>query len=624
MRSASKLRPSNPGSPPKRPSAARAALTLALLLVPVLAISACTGPWGETDTIERNSAVVVATGTPFFSYNDATSYGHSPGNTAIREATASSFNSYDEHGTLVPDSSFGSYRVLSTHPFTVRYTIRDGVRWSDGAKVDAADLLLAWAANSGALNTPDFDPAPYVDAGTGRFTADFPRDVVFFDGATSAGLSQVSTIPQVSDDARSITLRYDNYVPDWQLLLEVGLPAHIVAEHALAAKDASTAKSALITAIQHRTTHDLAAISRFWNSGFNLSEQPGGVTPVRTDQLLSTGPYTVTDFSDGDHVTLTANPKYAGHHKPHIEKITVRFITDPLSQAQALRERAVDVVAAAGSADLAAALHAIPGARVVAGFADDYEHVDLQFARSRSGSFDNPMVREAFLKVVPRREILRELVAPVHPHAPLRSSWLFLPGAAQYSASVAANGSDAFDDVDVVGAQRLLAQAAVEHPSVCVLFDSGNPRRKQEFTLLQAHAQRAGFVVSDCSSPDWANLLGTAGAYDAALFAWSESNSATGGAAAVFGTDGARNYNFYSSQKTDALLAELGVAADPARQAELRQAIDEQLFRDAYGVPLYQFPQLVATGGGVNGLTPSARAAGILWNAWKWTTPNSR
>ncbi|HUG50687.1 MAG TPA: ABC transporter substrate-binding protein, partial [Terrimesophilobacter sp.] len=523
----------------------------AFVLVPVLALTACTGQWADPDTVERNSTVAVATSTPFFSYNDETSYGDSPGNTAIVEATKSSFNSYDEHGNLVPDTSFGSYQVLSTSPFTVRYTIHDGVTWSDGTDVDAADLLLAWAANSGSLNTPGFDPAPYIDTGTGQFTADFPNDVVYFDGATGTGLGHAGATPEVSADSRSITLTFDRYVPDWKLVLEVGLPAHVVATHAIGVKDPAKAKSAFISAVQHRKIRDLAAMSRFWNSGFNL---PAGTSP---DLLLGTGPYTVTDIVADDHLTLTANPRYTGDHKPRIETITVRFITDPLSQAQALRDGTVDVVAAAGGADLAAALRAIPGARVITGFAGDYEHLDLQFAQSRSGSFDNPTVREAFLKVVPRRQILDTLVAPVHRHAPLRSSWLVFPGAEHYSSTVAANGSAAFDNVDVAGAQRLLASAGVEHPSVCVLFDSGNPRRKEEFALLRASAERAGFAVSDCSSPDWANLLGTPGAYDAALFAWSESNSSISGAVAVFGTGGSRNYSFYSSQKTDALLAEL-------------------------------------------------------------------
>ena len=235
------------------------------------------------------------------------------------------------------------------------------------------------------------------------------------------------------------------------------------------------------------------------------------------------------------------------------------------------------------------------------------------------------MVREAFLKVVPRRQILDTLVAPVHRHAPLRSSWLVLPGAEHYSTAVAANGSAAFDDVDVAGAQRLLASAGVEHPSVCVLFDSGNPRRKEEFALLRASAERAGFAVSDCSSPDWANLLGTPGAYDAALFAWSESNSSTSGAVAVFGTGGTTKLQLL-------LQPEDGCAARPnsrsPRTPHSRRRCGSASTSNCSATPTgcrsTSSPSWSPARGGISGPAPSARAAGILWNVWKWTSANSR
>ena len=89
-------------------------------------------------------------------------------------------------------------------------------------------------------------------------------------------------------------------------MLEVGLPAHVVAKHAIGVKDPAKAKSALISAVQHRTMRDLAAISRFWNSGFNLSGRSTAGRPA--DLLLGTGPYTITDIVADDHLTLTANP----------------------------------------------------------------------------------------------------------------------------------------------------------------------------------------------------------------------------------------------------------------------------------------------------------------------------
>ena len=38
------------------------------------------------------------------------------------------------------------------------------------------------------------------------------------------------------------------------------------------------------------------------------------------------------------------------------------------------------------------------------------EHLDLRFAHSRSETFDDPILRKAFLKTVPRQEILDELI----------------------------------------------------------------------------------------------------------------------------------------------------------------------------------------------------------------------
>src|SRR5690606_41204066 len=81
---------------------------------------------------------------------------------------------------LVRGTSCGTAEVTERDPLTVRYTIADDVVWSDGVPVPPADLLLAWAANSGSLDTPDLDVDAYIDPETGRLGA-LPDDVVSFD-----------------------------------------------------------------------------------------------------------------------------------------------------------------------------------------------------------------------------------------------------------------------------------------------------------------------------------------------------------------------------------------------------------------------------------------------------------
>lgn len=599
----------------------------------LLALTGCSTP-----TVIEDSSVTVAVSQAFFSLNDKTSYGNSPANSQVLQATSSRFVDYDEESELATDSSFGTYRLLSNDPLTVRYMISSDATWSDGVPVDAADLLLAWVANSGALNTSDVDDGPYIDEETGRYAEPFPSDVVHFDGATSEGLQYVTTVPEIGDDGRSLTLTWDRYFVDWPLLLEVGLPAHVVAAQALELdptavpgegtgkvsdadriRDAESAKAALIEAVQENDTAKLSAIANVWNSGFNLEEFPDDPAI-----LVSTGPYTITSFEPGEQLVLSANPEYHGDHSPVFETIRVRFLADPLAQVKALENGEVDVIVPQPNPDVVGALRPLAGSSatndvtVLDGIDGTYEHLDLKFADSKSGSLDDVRVREAFLKVVPRDAILDAMVRPVLGRAEPRSSQLFFPGEPGYEESVADNGSSTFDRVDVAGAKTLLADAGVTNPVVCILFDPANPKRLEEFGLIRDSASAAGFRVTNCSSPDWLNLLSTPGTYDAALFSWRVTNLSFAGIQAIYVTDGLSNVNGYANPDVDALLTTLSVTADPKKQVALRQQLDAILFKDAYGLPLYQNPVIVAHDGSVSGIEIAPLAPGIFWNVWEW------
>ena len=116
------------------------------------------------------------------------------------------------------------------------------------------------------------------------------------------------------------------------------------------------------------------------------------------------------------------------------------------------------------------------------------EHLDLQFAHSRSGTFDNPILRKAFLKTVPRQEILDELIVSRQVEARLRSSQVFLPGAQSYATSMRKNDSSGYRTADIEGAKALRVQAGVVNPLVCSLIDPSNPRRVSEFRAISDSA----------------------------------------------------------------------------------------------------------------------------------------
>ena len=594
----------------------RFAAAAAIVAAGALVLSGCTPPGAPSEIVE-GSSLSVAWNQPFYSYNGVTSFGNATANNNITYATLSSFNYYDNTPALVLDKSFGTYEKLSDDPLTVKYTLADTATWSDGTKVDAADLLLNWAALSRALDTPDFDPSEFTDPDTGEFTEDFPTDVVYFDSGAdpTVGLGLVSQTPEISDDMKSMTIVYDAPFVDWELVMSAPLPAHVVARNALGIDDAQKAKDALVDAIMNDDEEALAAIASFWNSGFNFTEMPED-----TDRVLSSGPYVITDFVADQYVTLTANKEYKGDNQAAVEEITVRFIGDPLAAVQALENGEVQVISPQATVDVADALKALDNVEVIGGYEGTYEHIDLQFDQSKSGLFNDPKVREAFMKIIPRQEIVDKLIVPLQPDATVRNSQIFLPGAEGYDDSVAENGSAAYADVDIEGAKALLAEAGVTNPEVCMLFSSTNPRRANEFLLIQQSGALAGFNVTDCSSPDWGGLLGTPGAYDASLFGWqSTSLGVTNGPPPTYTTGAINNLNFYSNPEMDDLTAALSTEFDPAKQIEIEKKIDKLLWDDFYGVTIFQFPAVTAYDPTkIKNIAPSTLAPTIFWNIWDW------
>lgn len=580
------------------------------------ALSACT----TTTTVVEGSQVAVAVSTPYTSANASTSFGRSsPTNADVAYLTGTGFGYYDDRYSLVDDPSFGTAEVVDESPFTVRYTVADGANWSDGIPIDAADLLLAWAGNSGSLNTPDFDDADFVDDSTGQYTDDFPDDVVFFDGTIGSGLELATATPRIVSD-RALEVTYASFFAGWRLALAPGVPAHVVAEHALKLSDvadpddeldaAMAAKAALVAAISGRDEDQLAGVSRFWNTEYNFTETPDDAT-----LLVSSGPYTVSEIVRNESVTLRANPEYAGDREPTYETIVLRVSPDPLETVELLESHQVDIATPQPTEDTIAALVDVSDVTVAAGSEGTFEHLDLTFA----GVFSDIRVRQAFLMVVPRQRILDDLIVPLQQDAGLLDSFLLRPGAEGYADAIAENGSREYAGTDASAAAALLAEAGVVSPRVCILYDPSNPRRIEEYRLIATSAARAGFVIADCSNSDWEGLLGVTGTYDAALFAWDTTRLGPAAASAIFRTGSKlANFNQYSNADVDRLIEQVTASDDPQEVTSLLTQIDTEVWADAYGVPLFAYPTVTAVSEDVTGVTRSPLARGVFWNAWDW------
>jgi len=599
-----------------------------VVAVGALVLAGCTPP--RESEVQEGTSITVAWNDIYYALNDGLADTNAASNAVVNYIAKSGFSYYNADSELIQNTDFGTYELVEEDPLTVKYTVNEGVKWSDGTAVDAADLLLAWAANT----THRQDGEGTVDEETGELTG---QSGTFWNTGALAdyALDLVSEVPEISDDGRSATFVYDDFYVDWELALTgANVSAHgtvmLAYPDDYAEGDEQKAKDDLIKAIEDNDLEWLAPVSQAYNQDYKFSDG----TPDNPLQLLTNGAYTITEINANEgYTTLTANPDFTWGPSPKYETITVRVIPDMQAQITALENGEISIASGQPTADIAALLGAgVEGVDYSGAPEGTYEHIDLQVGNG--GPFDPATyggdeekalkVRQAFLKVIPRQEILEKLIQPLQPDAELRQSQIFLPGTTGAEAAAAVNGYPDLIDPDVEGAKALLAEAGVTNPTVRFLFGNTNERRKQEFLLIQPYAQEAGFNLVDASRPDWGSALSAATTeYDAALFGWQSTSTAVGSSAANYQTGGLNNFYGWSVPELDDIFDELSRTADVEKQEELQVQAEEIIGAQAWSVPIFQFPGITAWSVETEGVVPGFLSPTYFWNFWDWAPVNA-
>lgn len=572
---------------------------IAVAAIAAMAVTGCTTT-GNEPAATTGGTITVAEVNEVTSFNWNTPAGNLDMNAKLGGYTRSSFFYLDNKLNIIPDKSFGTVEKTSDDPLTVKYTLAKTATWSDGEPVTADDMMLAWAIQSGFFNDSTVDADGNVTSGT-----------TYFDYAGDTSGLGLADKPVVGDDNMSITITYSQPYADWQLVNPIDAPVHVVAEKAgvtvkdlmAAFNDTPRGDAAKPAAAPNATIKKAAD---FWNTGFDAT-----TLPKDKSLYLSSAAFVLDAWVPKQSITLVKNPEYKGDLKPKVDKIVVRFIGDAQAQVTALKNGEVDIINPQASADTIESLKALKNVTTLTGDQFSYDHLDLSF---NTPVFKDAKVREAFLKVVPRQQILDAIVTPQNPEATLDNSQIFFPGTDGYNTAVKENGSEAFDKVDIEGAKALLAGAT---PEVRVLYNTKNPNRVASFQALQASAQKAGFKVIDAGAENWGSLLGS-GTYDASIFGWISSGVGVAGVPQIFGSKGGGNYNGYANPEVDKLATQLQVTLDKKDQDAIQVKIDDLLWKDFYGVPLFVAPGVMAHSNNVTGVVYYPGQAGVGWNFWEW------
>lgn len=572
-------------------------------------LAACApGTSGTGNTTGDDSGTIsVAITNAVTSFNSETPDGNLDSNGMVSYLTGvagglglGSFFTLDPEFNIVPDESFGTIEKLADDPLTVKYTLKQGLKWSDGEPITADDMLFAWVNGSGW-----FDDAT-LDEESGE-----PKSgTQYFNLAGSTDGLNLTRFPEISDDNLSMTLTYEEPFVDWDIVNPLTKPAHIMAKQA----DLSVEElRKLFTDTPKGDPEKPAAtpnpqltkIADFWNSAYDATSMPDNA-----DLLVASGPFIVTDFVPGQSVTLSKNPEYQGAYKVAYEHLVFRFIGDTNAQISALQNEEVNAIYPQPSADTVTALEKM-GADMYRGDQMAYDHLDLNMGRD---TFKDPVVREAFMKTVPRQQILDSIITPMSPDAEVLNSQIWISANPEYADTVKTNGYDAFGEPDIEGAKALLNGAT---PTVEILYNSENPNRVDTFQLIKASAEQAGFTVTDKGDPNWGALLAV-GDYDASIFGWVSPGVGNSALAQIFKTGGGGNYNHFSNAEADALVNEAQTTLEAAALDKKKMRIDAITAEQFYGLPLFQTPGLFAGNGTIDGLKYFGGQTGIVWNAQDW------
>ncbi len=527
----------------------------ALVVAVAVALLTRCGP-ALPSTVVPGTAITVAWNGEFTSVNAAAA--PTPGNIEVARAIRAGFGDIVD-GEFVPDESFGTVAIVDEDPFTVRYDLAEP-GWSDGIPLDAADLLLGWAASTGYF-APEAD-----DAGDAEPEA-------------------APTVPTVDEFARSIDVTFAHPTNTWQSAVTVPVAAHIVGKRAFGLDDAMEAKQAVIRAIQDADASALAAIADVWTNDFTIPE--GGAT-IAPDLLVSSGPFRLDDIGvadEGQTVTLVPNPSYRGAVTPQVAQIDlVPAGADPVAAIGGL-----DVVQVGPTASNAAPIKELE--RRDHAVQTTHDGTVWTVLLEPTGVLADTAARAAFLRLVPASDLVDRGAGAWSSAYTATTSLLSAPSSRAYEVVSEDSGfAAALGEADDPALEREAAGVAAGS-TVCVLYERSSEFAAGAFAALRDAAGAAGWSVTDCGSDDIGLAL-DGGGWNAAIVRVPIPQTPAD-VATQWGSDPER----------DALIAQLAQTVDVYEAREVLAQIEATLVRAAVARPFAANPRVTILDRDVTGVT---------------------
>jgi peptide/nickel transport system substrate-binding protein len=450
-------------------------------------------------------------------------------------------------------------------PQTLVYKIKQNAVWSDGKPIDATDFQYQW-------DTADLTRCPKCAP------------------ASTSGYDQIASLTP-SDNGKTITVVMKKPYADWQSMFGYLYPAHIASEH-----------GDINTPAGRATTFD-------WFD--------------KTQPTWSGGPYVITGYQKDQSITEEPNSKWYGATKPSLDKLVFRIITDQTAEVPALQAGDVNAIYPQPNQDIVQTVSGLSGVSYLLGPGLQWEHFDFNEANPL---FQDKTLRTAIFTAIDRKAIIARTVGLFLPTITPLGNHMYVPGQPGYTDNVTSTGQGSGD---IAKAKDLLTKAgytgvgsSLKNKSGKAVnfrctFTVGNTLRQQTCELVQSELKQLGIKLTLDPTDDLGGSL-DGGKFDMIIFAWVDTPFVVAGAQQIWKLKGGGDYGKNNDPAMEALLDQASTQLDQSKLQDLMNQADKLLTADAYVLPLFQKPVLLASVSTMRNVRGNATSVGPPYNVSEW------
>ncbi len=347
---------------------------------------------------------------------------------------------------------------------------------------------------------------------------------------------------------------------------------------------------------------------------------------------VSDGPFYLANYTAGQGTTLKANPYWSGT-KPGVAEVDFKFITDPVTEVEAMRTGEVDAIAPAFAQDLLP-LKNTPGITFdqVPGYVLDH----LEFREGKGASNEllrAPWMREAIALGINRQAIINAVFGQLAVGVRPQNNVIFASSQKDYRPDFARWNYNPTKALAILKAHCAGGPSAPSSANAKVWQCSGLPATfnwswkisNDTWTtteqIVKAELRSIGVAVVD--RPAAGNTVFdqiAAGNFDIVDFAWISGSGDPGDWYDIYRCQGQSNYTGYCSHSVDKLLNAANGELDPAKRASLYQRADAIMATQVPMLPLFERPFVLIHRSNLLGMLENPASPGPVWNIedWHW------